>query len=246
MNEYFGIRYEFEHPEVLRLIENALSEDRKGFVCVVDGVVLTHSVKEPAFRSILQTALFNVCDSSWVPVYLRLIYRKRMKQYSGSELFEDIIRQRKYKMTFLGASDSLLQALKSQLVGIDSRIKEMSFESLPFCSYDEFDFKEIADKVNLVSPDIIWVGLGAPKQEHFMNNLLPYIDRGVMIGVGAVFKFYSGIEDMKRAPRWMVNYKLEWLYRLISEPAKQSRRVAQILRFTPQLILKECKNRKPC
>lgn len=243
MNEYFGIRYEFDREETFRLIDQKLANGGKGFICVADGVVLTHSAKDPAYGELLGKSMFSVCDSNWVPVYLRMIHGKRLAQYSGSELFEDVLKKRKYKMMFLGASDNILQALRRRLVGVDPRIDQMSFVSLPFCSHDEFDFEEIAKVINRESPDIVWVGLGAPKQEHFMYRIQPFINRGVLIGVGAVFKFYSGIDELKRAPRWMIKNRIEWLYRLMAEPGKQSSRIFQIIRITPSLLLREYKNR---
>ena len=149
-------------------------------------------------------------------------------------------------MMFLGATDDVLFALRSHLTSIDQRIARMSFVPLPFCNADDFDFHEIANRINIEKPDIIWIGLGAPKQEHFMQMIVPYVDRGIMIGVGAVFKFYSGIAELHRAPRWMIKSKIEWVYRLLAEPRKQSRRIMQILRITPSLLVKEFKNRKLC
>ena len=99
--------------------------------------------------------------------------------------------------------------------------------------------------VNNDGSDIIWVALGAPKQEIFMSKLKPYLKRGVMIAVGAVFKFYSGGADVKRAPEWVVKAHLEFVYRIFSEPKKQIKRCAWILVTLPGLLLNEIyKNKK--
>ncbi len=246
MNEYFGIRYEFDKKEVIRSIDKVVNNNGKGFVCVADGVVLSNVNKDLKYHSEVNNSIFSVCDSGWVPLYIRLIYGSRYTQYCGSELFADIVGQRKYNMMFVGATDGLLHSLQQQLISYDSAIAQMKFLSLPFCNADEFNFSEIADQINSAKPHIIWIGLGAPKQERFMNRLLPMLDRGVLIGVGAVFKFYSGIDQLKRAPEWMVTLKIEWLYRLMSEPDKQFKRIIQIIFTTPFILFNEYKKRKLC
>lgn len=82
---------------------------------------------------------------------------------------------------------------------------------------DDFDYRDIAKRVNKDGADIVWVALGAPKQEIFMSKLKPYLQKGVMIAVGAAFKFYSGLEE-KRAPEWVVKAHLEFLYRILCNP----------------------------
>ena len=86
--------------------------------------------------------------------------------------------------------------------------------------------------------EIIGVALVAPKQEIFMSRLKPHLKRGVMIAVGAAFKFYSGT-DVKRAPHWMVKMHLEFAYRIFSEPKKQLKRCAWIVYTLPGLLYRE-------
>ena len=78
----------------------------------------------------------------------------------------------------------------------------------PFLNVEDFDYLKISKLINQNKPDIIWIGLGAPKQEIFMSKLLPHIDSGLMIGVGAAFNFYSGLDEYKRAPYLMKKYHL--------------------------------------
>ena len=86
--------------------------------------------------------------------------------------------------------------------------------------------------------DIIWVALGAPKQEIFMSKLKPHLKRGVMIAVGAAFKFHCGIDE-KRAPQWMLKVHLEWVYRIMRSPKKQLKRCSMIILTLPRLLIEE-------
>jgi len=76
--------------------------------------------------------------------------------------------------------------------------------------------------INDVAPDVLWVGLGCPKQEHWMYEHKGVIKVSVMIGVGAAFDFLSG--RVRQAPKWMQNMGLEWLFRLFQEPRRLSYR----------------------
>ena len=116
----------------------------------------------------------------------------------------------------------------------------MVFQELPFLTVEEFDYKSIAKKIEEDGADIIWVALGAPKQERFMANLKPFLSHGVMIAVGAAFNFYSGL-NVKRAPEWMVKNHLEFCYRIYSEPKKQLKRCWGIITSLPRLLLSEYK-----
>jgi len=97
----------------------------------------------------------------------------------------------------LGSTPEILDSLKEQLQIIDPRISNMHFMSLPFMSAEEFDYNNIAEEINLLQPDIIWVSLGAPKQEKFMYYILPKLKQGIMFGFGAILNFYSGMKNLK-------------------------------------------------
>ncbi len=244
MEKYFGISYQFDKRLVREQIDKLTSTGSKGYVCVADGVTMSMFQSDLPLKNVLDHASVVVCDSGWVPVYLRLMYGIQKDQYSGTELMADLIQVRKYKMMFLGSSSEVLDALKENLIKVDHRISGMVFESLPFKKVENFDYPAIADLINHENPDIVWVSLGMPKQEFFMYNLHPFLMRGVLIGVGAAFKFHSGLSGYKRAPGWMVRCKLEWLYRIWSEPGKQLTRCLLIVRTVPVAIIREYRSKK--
>lgn len=99
----------------------------------------------------------------------------------------------------MGTSQAILDGLKANLEKENPDVAQMQFVELPFRKVEEFDYPEIARMVEADGADIIWVALGAPKQEIFMSRLKPYLHQGVMIAVGAAFKFFSGTE-VSRAP----------------------------------------------
>jgi N-acetylglucosaminyldiphosphoundecaprenol N-acetyl-beta-D-mannosaminyltransferase len=113
------------------------------------------------------------------------------------------------------------------------------FYSPPYLAAEEFDYQAISALINDQNPDIIWVGLGAPKQEIFVRNILSYLDRGLLISVGAAFNFYSGIRSLKRPPLLFRRLKLEWLYRAFQEPTRIMPRQIRCAYYLPQILFKE-------
>lgn len=238
METYFNIRYEFDKAQVHASIATRLSQPGSDYICVADGVILDNVNRSDKYKNVVNDGLFSICDSSYVPLYLRWIYGIKRSQYCGSEIFKDIISQRKYRMIFMGTSNEILSALKKNLVEINPDVADMQFIELPFRKVDEFDYQDIARTIKEDGADIVWVALGAPKQEYFMANLKPYLDHGIMIAVGAAFKFFSCV-DAKRAPQWMVKNHLEFVYRIFSEPKKQINRCLNIVKTLPRLLYNE-------
>ncbi len=240
MKKYFNINYEFDKEEVHRAIETT----QKGYICVADGTIMRYVHQDMAYRQIVNDAIFSISDSSWTPVFLRWLYDIKVEAYPGPQLFMDIIRMKKYKMFFMGGSQEILDSLKNELAKIDAKISNMQFYQLPFCKVEDFDYKTIAECVNDEKPDIIWVSLGAPKQEIFMSKLNPYIVHGVQIAVGAAFKFYCGKTSQKRAPHWVHKLKLEFLYRMFQEPKKQWGRFYAYIKVLPSIYREEKRKSK--
>jgi len=92
----------------------------------------------------------------------------------------------------------------------------------PFAPLDELATPETAARINEARPDVVWVGVGSPKQERWMARMRPLLDAPVLIGVGAAFDFHSG--TVRQAPRWMQRAGLEWLFRLATDPRRLWRR----------------------
>lgn len=243
MEEFFNIRYEFDKNKVHQLIESRLKEPRSDYICVASGTILTQVHRNLKYRNAVNGGLFTICDSSWVPIYLKKIYGIERSQYCGAQIFEDIVKSNKYRMYFLGSSYEILKGLKEKLLEWNPDVRNMTFKELPFARVEDFNYESIASEISGDGAEIIWIALGAPKQEYFMQRLKPFLNHGVMIAVGAVFGFFSG-KTAKRAPEWMVKNHIEFVYRLFQEPKKQFLRCKDNLMYLPQIIKEEkAKNR---
>ena len=243
MDKYFNINYEFDRERVHESIAARLLAPGSDYICVADGVIANIAYRSPEYLTVVNDGMFCICDSSYVPMYIRLIHGKKHQQYCGSQIFEDIIRSRKYRMIFLGTNQYILNGLRENLMEWNPEVADMTFCELPFCHINEFDYPAIARMIEEDGADIVWVALGAPKQEMFMNCLKPHLSHGVMIAVGAAFKFFSGLEE-KRAPHWMVRNHMEFIYRLSQDPKKQLKRCGWIVLTLPNMLYKEWRTKK--
>jgi exopolysaccharide biosynthesis WecB/TagA/CpsF family protein len=120
----------------------------------------------------------------------------------------------------LGAAPSVAEEMKEKLV--------TRYPKLQICGYRDgyFNWEEMAGKVieeiNAVSTDILLVALGAPLQERFIEKYGDLLSAKIILGVGGLFDFYS--ERIARAPMWMRQIGMEWIFRLIQEPKRMWRR----------------------
>ena len=116
-------------------------------------------------------------------------------------------------------SEKVLEKIKDRLKNEFKNIRVYGYYCPPFMDSftDEIDNK-IIDMINRCKPDILWVGLSAPKQEKWIYKNIDKLNIKMACGIGAVFNFYSGY--VKRAPKWMQKIGLEWFYRIIAEPKR--------------------------
>ena len=144
MEKFFDIRYEFDKKHVWDCIDRQIASGEPDYICVADGVVVNHVQRSPVYQETVNHGMFAICDSGWVPLYLRWIYGIRRPQYCGPMIFRDVISQGKYRMIFLGTDTRTLEALRQKLALLNPAVMGMTFHELPFLSVDEFDYPAIA------------------------------------------------------------------------------------------------------
>lgn len=242
MDTYFNINYEFDRMAVHEAISRRLNEPGADYISVADGVILDTANRVPDYLEVVNSGMFAICDSSYVPLYIRMIHGEKYEQYCGAQIFHDIVSACKHRMIFLGSQQPVLDSLRENIREWNPDVDDMKFVELPFRMVEDFDYPAIAQLIEEDGADIIWIALGAPKQEYFMHRLRPHLSHGVMIAVGAAFKFYSGLDE-RRAPEWMVRSHLEFLFRISQEPRKQLKRCSSIMSTLPRLLIKEIQSK---
>lgn len=237
MKKYFNINFQFDHIALEKTIDETSLEGR-GYCCFVDATSLVHSYKNEKFRNILNSSLVNSCDGSYIALLASKIHNKQLKEYIGPDFFKKFI-YRPYPQFVIGNTEEVFNKIKTKLELTGCNTSNLFFIPLPYKEVNEFDYEEIANQINQIHPRFVWVSLGAPKQEEFMSKLLPFIDRGVMIGVGAALNYFTG--EVKDIPDWSRKTHSIWLYRIFTEPKKQLKRCKEIFLVLPKIYMQENK-----
>ncbi|MHB1347690.1 MAG: WecB/TagA/CpsF family glycosyltransferase [Candidatus Humimicrobiaceae bacterium] len=174
------------------------------------------------FRGIYNKADLILNDSQVLFFSSKLLAKPLKGKISGSDLLPALCKisaQKGYRIFFLGGSDDssdiaarkLRETYKSlHIVGTLS--PELGFEN------DISEVNKIIDEINKAEPEILFVGLGTPKQELFISKNKDRLNTILIAGIGASFEFASG--RIRRAPKWMQDLALEWLFRLVKEPRR--------------------------
>lgn len=238
----FNINIEFDRPKLHGIIEHCIIDKQKGYICFVDANVLSIARKDNGYLSILQRAIINSCDGGSIAAMVNMIHETTVRAYNGPDLFENYIGRSEFKQLLLGNTEEKFQMIVEELKRRGLSFDHIFHLPVPFAKVEEFEYDFIAEKVNEVDADIVWVSLGAPKQEMFMAKLLPYINRGVMFGIGAAFNFYIG--EIIQPKFHLGAFRFIWLDRIYREPRKQLKRVWNILKAMPLLYLDERKRYK--
>lgn len=233
----FNIHIEFDSKVFCNTVEKYIAEKKKAYVCVVDANVITIAQKDEDYRKIVMGANINTCDGSSIAKMVNKIYGTHYHAFNGPELFEYYI-ERPYKHLLVGNTAAKVEQIKNKVKekGLDLNLQHLD---VPFVPVDQFDYKGIAEQINAIKPDIIWVSLGAPKQERFISNIFPYIESGVLFGIGAAFNFYTG--DLHNNKKEIGGLRFIWLERIFKEPKKQLNRVGKFMLAVPKMYREERK-----
>lgn len=231
-------------PETIALIRQWASERSSCRYIVLGGM---HGVME-AQRSEAVMATYRDANLV-VPDGMPLVWISRLRGYKlrrrvyGPELVEAACAAlgSEFKHYFYGGNE----AVAEQMAGV---LKERYGIVIAGCYSPPFrplsDAEKAADiaRINDSKADIVWVGIGAPKQELWMHANAPFLTAGVALGVGAAFDFITGKKAI--APAWMQENGLEWLFRLVTEPRRLWRRYLQNMPpFVAKVTLEELRRR---
>jgi len=196
-----------------------LKPSSRGYFCVLASHGFSLSLINERFNSALNDSIVNVPDGKPIALYASFKYKKNVPRMYGPDLMVSILEELnkfKGKKVFFVGGNRLLKKLiisktktlfKNVIVsGFDTRIININKTS-----------NLLISKINKNNPDIVFVGIGCPKQELWMSHNYKKIN-SLLIGVGAAFDFYAG--NKKQAPIWIQNLYLEWLFRLFQEPKR--------------------------
>lgn len=213
--------------DTIELILSQIDELKGKFICLSNVHTTVMSDYDEEYKKIQNAAFLALPDGSPLALLQRLRGYKGAEQVAGPDLMPALWEATEYTGIthyFYGSSPQTINALGTLLREKYPGLAIAGMESPPFRPLTEEEDKKAVKKINESGAQIVWVGLGAPKQEKWMYEHQSTVN-ALMLGVGAGFDFHAG--TVKRAPVWMRNHYLEWLYRLIQDPKRLWKRYVE-------------------
>ncbi len=211
-----------------------IRQDRGAYCVTPNAEIAWEAMQDPSFREILNGADLVLPDGSGIILGAKILGRPIQEKVAGidfaSRLAEEMAKDGG-RLYLLGGKPGIAQRAGENL--------QQKYPGLCICGTADGYFQNeeaVVRRISAQAPDVLFVCLGAPKQERFMAAHCHQLNAGLMIGLGGSLDGFAG--EVKRAPRWMIRCNLEWLYRLLKEPW----RLGRMMRL-PKFIL-ACKRQR--
>ncbi len=209
---------------LLEFTKTHIAELSGDYMCVANVHTTVTASEDEDYRAIQNGGIMAIPDGG----PLSSVGRKRgfteMARTTGPSYMEEIFKfsaENGWRHYFYGSTVETLALLEQMLSETYPGVQIAGLFSPPFRALTEEENAKIVEEINASSPDFVWIGLGAPKQEVWMAKHKGRVS-GFMVGVGAGFDYHAG--NIQRAPQWMQDHNLEWVYRLAQDPKRLYKR----------------------
>ena len=205
-----------------------LREKRRGYVVTPNAEIVYEAVQDGSFRDLLNGAALVLPDGAGVILGAKILGTPIKEKVAGIEFGEEVCKllaEHGGRLYLLGGKPGVAETAGENLAE--------KYPGLVICGTADGYFKDeqkVVAKINAAEPDVLLVCLGAPKQERFMKNHFDELTVTLMLGLGGSLDGYAG--NVQRAPKWMIDLSLEWLYRLLKDP----KRIGRMMRL-PKFVL---------
>jgi N-acetylglucosaminyldiphosphoundecaprenol N-acetyl-beta-D-mannosaminyltransferase len=203
-----------------------LQDNMGTHVVTLNAEMTMQAERNPSLAEVIQGAELVIPDGAGVVLYLRCLFLQKVRRCPGIELAEKLLQevgqsQTKAKVFFYGGAPGI--AYKAAEFWV-SQIPSLNFAGTHSGYHSPDEEEKLQQTLAQLQPEVIFVGLGVPRQELWIAKNRHLCAHAIWIGVGGSFDIWSGIK--KRAPAWLGNNNMEWLYRLYMEPWRWKRMLA--------------------
>lgn len=225
-----------DYSEAMDVMDGMIARRERGYVCAVAVHAVMVGQADAEMRAALQGSTLTVPDGMPLVWAANMLGENLPNRVYGPELmrrYNDRCAERGHRVWLYGGRDqgSLVQ-LALRLRQRHPGIKIVGGYSPPFRPLTAEEEDAIAEQIDEARPDMLWVGIGVPKQEKWMARMRERLEVPVMCAVGAAFDFHAG--RISQAPPWMQERGLEWTYRIAQEPR---RLLPRYLYYNPRFML---------
>ena len=211
----------FKLDEAVSYLFNNFNKSRNSYICCANAHTVVHAYENNNYKEILNNSFITLPDGAPIVDAGKKI-GINVEKISGVDFLEEVLNKSKKQNNFFYGNT------KENIEVFISNIRQRN-KNINICGYEESKFRELTidekqvlkDKIIKTKADIVWVALGAPKQEEFCAEMCKNTN-ACWVAVGGAFNVIAGI--IPRAPKWMQDHSLEWFYRFIKEPKRLFKR----------------------
>lgn len=222
---------------MLKLKDIKIVESKKELEALPEGKLLINTINAHSYNTALKDAFFAealmkgdalIPDGASIVMACRKLKAKSQptERIAGWDLFTmemERLNQKGGTCFFMGSSEKVLNLIREKAKTVYPNIRIETYSPPYKPEFSEEENRAIIEAINRANPDLLWIGMTAPKQEKWAYRHWNELDIQCHCGtIGAVFDFFAG--TMERAPLWWQEHSLEWLYRLLKEPKRMWRR----------------------
>lgn len=218
--DYLVIDVEVEEEDIFRIESGMIScLNTHAFVVAEEDVV---------FKTALRNSTLLLCDGIGISIASWCLSGKWIRRYDGPYFHQDLLNylkrtHRSRSILYFGSSEEVSQLLQKKVSSFLPLCKVYAYSPVFVKEFSEIEIEQHKNLILGINPDIIFVGLTAPKQEKWSFEMYKSFDDKLFVNIGAEFDFYAG--KIRRHPGWVADAGMLWLYRLILEPKRIWRRV---------------------
>lgn len=211
-----------------------------GYIACTSSHGIVDSQHDARLRQILNGSLLALPDGM-PTVWVGRAKGMPVRRVTATEFLESVLRDpraRTIRHYFYGGSSETLERIIARVTAVLGNGPVAGWYSPPLRAAGTLEDPAVLDRMVATQPDVIWVGLGLPKQEYWMANHASYFPSAIHVGIGAAFDWFAGTQP--RAPAWLQGLGLEWCHRVASEPGRLWPRYRRVVPRTLGIMLKEC------
>lgn len=212
----------FTRQGLLEAVRTLIRQRANGWISYINVHGVNQAHESPWLRDFLNASLISYCDGMGVLLGARALGKRVPERITLADCMDELcgmLEQEKARVFFLGGSD---ETVRKAVEAIGRRFPGLSIGGYSHGFFDLTNGIDIQRKINAAKPDIVFVGMGMPRQEAWIRKNSKHLDATLFWSAGALFEFLAG--SRKRCPEWMAKSGFEWLYRLLQEPKRLWRR----------------------
>lgn len=211
---------------------------QKTFIVTANPEIVMYGNKDSDYLKMINSADYVIADGYGIILASKILGNELPERIAGFDLMNTLLakgNEEKWSVYFLGAKEEVIDKAVKNIQDQYPDLNIVGWQN----GYVDVHSEELKKNIASKNPDLIFVGLGFPKQEKWIAESIPLFNKGIFMGVGGSFDVWAGA--VKRAPESWQKLHLEWLYRLLQEP-KRWRRMTVLPIFVLKVVKERFKN----